>query len=110
MTNKSPCFKCNGSGSVSFKHIANGVCFQCSGTGNLTIKNSGVKFTPVAPIIDEAIRSTDKQWALLVQLSNDNDATCRNWVKAAGLTYASQIYVTKADMSRVINIALGKGV
>lgn len=29
------CTKCNGSGKVRWRHVANGVCFKCGGTGTL---------------------------------------------------------------------------
>ena len=101
------CFKCNGTGEVSFRHIANGVCFQCNGTGKLSGKAVGVQFTPVAPIVPEAFRSTAKQWDYLARLAGDSDTKCRTWLKAAGAPVASQVYVDRATMSRAIEIAKG---
>ena len=36
--NKVRCHRCNGTGEVIFKHVANGVCFACNGTGKLEYK------------------------------------------------------------------------
>ena len=104
-----PCFKCNGSGQVNaFSHIANGVCFQCGGTGKLSAAKKVEGFTPVAPIVPEATRSTTKQWDFIAKLAGDNDATIRAALRAAGSTTpAMQLYVTKATMSRAIDIAKG---
>ena len=105
---KSPCFKCNGSGKIgAFTHVAAGVCFQCNGTGTLSSKGNGATFTPAHPIIPEVIRSTVKQWDYLARLAQDNDSKCRQWILKAGAPCASQIYVSKAVMSRAIEIAKG---
>ena len=56
------CYKCGGTGEVSFRHIANGVCFACGGTGRLDRRASSklvkLNYQPVA----EDVRCTDKQW------------------------------------------------
>lgn len=102
-----PCFKCNGSGEVAFRHIANGVCFQCGGTGKISSRQAGVKFEPKHPIIPEADCSTLKQWEYLTKLTGDIDSVARKALYAAGAPCASQIYVSKAIMSRAIEIAKG---
>jgi hypothetical protein len=110
MTATFECFKCSGSGRiVAFSGIANGVCFQCGGTGKLTSSKAGVRNTSTRTEVPEAIRSTDKQWAFIAKLGADNSDTIRRWIYAAGADCASQVYVSKAVMSRAIDIAKGKG-
>lgn len=101
------CFKCSGSGRiVAFSGIANGVCFQCKGSGKLTSKQTGVQFTPVAPIVPEATRSTVKQWEFLDRLCDGNSDKFRKVLKQAGSTVpAMQLYVDRATMSKAIDIA-----
>lgn len=104
------CFKCSGSGKiVAFSGIANGVCFQCGGTGELTSNAAGVRDTSTRTAVPEAIRSTDKQWAFIARLGGDNSDTIRRWIYAAGGECASQVYVSKAVMSRALDIAMGNG-
>lgn len=101
------CFKCGGSGEVAFRHIDNGRCFQCGGTGRLAYRGrSGATFTPVAPIVPEGERSTAKQWAYFERLVPNDDEACRI-MRAAGAPHASQVYVTRAAMSRAIDLAKG---
>lgn len=102
-----PCFKCNGSGEVSFRHIANGVCFQCGGTGKLDSRKVEAKQVHHFPVIPEGERATDKQWSFLGKLVGDNDAKFCRLVRAAGAPCANQTYVSKAVMSRAIEMAKG---
>ena len=105
----SPCFKCNGSGQVSFKHIANGVCFQCGGTGKLSIRKSDNEFKyqdkPGFPVLTESQQCTTKQWEYLLKLVDDSDTNFRKILKQAGCPHATKVYVSKAMMSRAIEIA-----
>jgi hypothetical protein len=104
-----PCFKCNGTGQVSFRHIENGVCFQCNGTG--TLAYSGRKDTfkyedkPGFPVLSETERCTIKQWEFLDRLTGENSDKFRKVLKTAGCPHATQVYVSKAVMSRAIDLA-----
>jgi len=100
-----PCFKCNGSGEVAFRHIANGVCFQCGGTGKLDGRQAEAKMEHKFPVIPEGERCTIKQWAFLEKLTGENDARFRKAVYAAGAPCANMTYISKAVMSRAIDIA-----
>jgi hypothetical protein len=77
-----PCFNCNGSGFVQFKHIEGGVCFRCEGTGALTVK-----------------AATTKQWgkfrAMLRNTDNAIDILERCGVRDG--------FVSKAAMSAAID-------
>jgi hypothetical protein len=102
------CFKCGGSGQVSFRHIENGVCFQCSGTGKLAYrKKAEPKFEHKFPVIAEAERATNKQWAFLERLTGGSDTAFRKVVLAAGAPCANQTYISKVVMSRAIEMAKG---
>lgn len=102
-----PCFKCNGSGQVSFKHIANGVCFTCAGSGQLSYRPRAKIRADAHPelLVAEQDRSTAAQWEYLGKLCGDSDRACCSVLKAAGAPMATQRYVTKAVMSRAIEIA-----
>ncbi len=104
-----PCFKCNGSGQVSFRHIANGVCFQCGGTGKLSTRKSVNEFKyqdkPGFPVLIEDQQCTMKQWEYLLKLVDDNDTRFCRILKQAGCPYATKVYVSRATMSRAIEIA-----
>ena len=108
MTN-SPCFKCSGTGYVSFKHICNGVCFQCGGTGTLTHRAAKAPFVyqdkPGYPVLPEGTRSTVAQWEYLERVAGGSDDKCRKAIHEAGCPYATSVYVSKAVMSRAIEIA-----
>jgi hypothetical protein len=101
------CFKCGGSGMTSFTHIENGVCFQCGGSGKLSYRSQPKVEADPHPelLVPEADRSTLKQWSFLARLTGDSDDQCRKFLKAAGAPFASQRYVTKAVMSRAIDLA-----
>lgn len=104
---KFPCYKCNGSGQVAFKHIENGVCFQCGGLGQLSYRpRAKVDADPNPDLLVPAEkRATDKQWDYLVRLVQDNDDKFCRYIKAAGGKIAAQRYTTKAVMSRAIEMA-----
>lgn len=103
-----PCFKCNGSGEVSFKHIENGVCFTCGGTGKLAYRpRAKIEADPHPELlVDEANRSTSKQWAYFNRLIEDDRKACEI-LRQAGAPMATGRYVTKAIMSRAIELARG---
>jgi hypothetical protein len=68
------CPKCNGSGQVSFKHVANGRCFLCQGSGKLaSTKEALAKAAAlgIAPRNDlpEAERCTLKQLHEITRLA-----------------------------------------
>jgi len=100
------CYKCGGTGEVSFRHIANGVCFACGGTGRLDRRASSklvkLNYQPVA----EDVRCTDKQWAFFGKLVLSDAEACRI-LKKAGAPCATQDAVTRAVMSRAIEMARG---
>jgi RecJ-like exonuclease len=104
-----PCHKCNGTGFVAFRHIENGVCFTCAGSGQLSYRKREKAFVDPHPelLVPEAERATENQWNYLVRLTQDNDDTFRRFVRQAGAPMASQRYVTRAVMSRAIEMAKG---
>jgi RecJ-like exonuclease len=104
---KFPCFKCNGSGQVAFKHIENGVCFQCGGAGTLSYQPKAKAEADPNPdlLVPADKRATDKQWEYLLRLVRENDDKFCRFVRAAGGKIAAQRYVTKAIMSRAIDLA-----
>lgn len=101
------CHKCSGSGEVSFKHIANGVCFTCMGSGKVAYQPKQKGWTDPHPewLVSDDVRSTTKQWEFLAKLCNDSDDRCCKVLKAAGAPMATQRYVTKAVMSKAIDMA-----
>lgn len=101
------CFKCGGSGRVSFRHIENGVCFTCAGSGKLSYQPKGKAWQDPHPelLVPATEASTEKQWNYLDKLCGENSDTARRHLKAAGAKIASQRYVSKAVMSRAIEIA-----
>jgi hypothetical protein len=101
------CFKCGGSGRVAFRHVENGVCFTCGGSGKLSYQPKQNAWIDPHPefLVPEADRATDKQWNYLVRLCNDNDDTFRRFIRAAGGQFATQRYVSKALISKAINLA-----
>jgi hypothetical protein len=102
-----PCFKCNGAGQVSFKHIENGVCFACGGTGKLDYKpRPKVEADPHPEwLVPENKRGTMKQWDYLVRLCGDVDKTICETIKNAGGRMATLRYLTKETMSKAIELA-----
>lgn len=103
---KFTCFKCGGSGEVSFKHIENGVCFTCGGSGKLSYQPKAKTFVEPHPelVIPEAERSTEKQWNYLDKLCGTDRECCRVLAEA-GAPYATGRYVSKKTMSKAIEIA-----
>lgn len=99
------CFKCNGSGEVAFRHIANGVCFQCGGTGKLSARKAAPQSAPRFPVIPESDRCTMRQWSYLERLCRDDDAAFRRAVYAAGAPCANAAHISRAVMSKAIEIA-----
>lgn len=99
------CFKCNGTGEVSFKHIANGVCFQCSGSGKLSYRAQVAADPHPELLVPAEQRSTTKQWEYFGRLVQDDRKACRI-MKDAGAPMATQRYVTKAIMSKAIEMAV----
>lgn len=103
-----PCFKCGGSGEVAFRHIANGVCFQCGGTGRLSVRPAAefqYRDKPGFPVLPESERGTAKQWDYLAKLTGDVDGECRRFIAQAGCPHATDVYVSRAVMSRAIELA-----
>lgn len=103
------CFKCGGSGKIgAFAHIEGGECFQCGGSGKLSYQPK-----PKAPrveqhpewVIPEGQRATLKQWDYLDKLCGDADTKARRFLQEAGAPLASEPYVSKAAMSRAIDLA-----
>lgn len=103
----SPCFKCNGSGQVAFKHVADGVCFQCKGTGSLSFRKRAPAFVEAHPehVVPAAERATDAQWDYMGKLCGDHDDTFCRIVETAGAFMASQRYVSRKVMSAAIEAA-----
>lgn len=101
---KFPCFKCNGSGEVSFKHIANGVCFQCGGTGKLDYQPRAKADPHPNLLVPEADLSTVAQWDHFNRLCTDDRRACQI-LRSAGAPMATRRYVTKAVMSKAIELA-----
>lgn len=103
------CFKCLGSGKVPFAHIEGGVCFKCCGSGKLSYRKKEKAWVDPHPewLVPEASRSTTKQWEYLAKLCGDSDSACRKALLAAGAPCASQRYVSKATMSKAIDLAKG---
>lgn len=56
-------------------------------------------------LVAENDRSTVAQWEHLARLCGDSDRACCKVLKDAGAPMATQRYVTKAVMSRAIEIA-----
>ncbi len=105
---KFECFKCGGSGQIgAFRHIENGVCFTCGGSGKLSYQPKAKAWNDPHPewIVAEDIRSTSKQWDYLAKLCNESDDACRKALKSAGAPMAAQRYVSKAIMSKAIELA-----
>jgi RecJ-like exonuclease len=107
MTASFPCYKCNGSGLVAFRHIANGVCFTCAGSGKLSYQPKAKAFVEPHPewVVPEANRATQKQWDYLVKLTGDSDDIMRRLIRQAGAPSSCGVYVTKAQMSAAIERA-----
>lgn len=101
------CYKCGGSGEVSFKHIENGVCFACNGTGKLSYRPRTKITADPHPelLVPEHNRPTQKQWDFLGRLCDDNDDRFCKMVRAAGAPMATMRYMTKAQMSKAIDLA-----
>jgi RecJ-like exonuclease len=103
------CYKCGGTGRIeAFAHIENGECFACGGSGKLDLQPWAKKLvTEKHPewIIPEGQRATIKQWDYLDKLCGDTDTKARKLLKEAGAPLASAPYVSKAMISRAIDLA-----
>jgi hypothetical protein len=102
------CYKCGGSGKIgAFTHIENGTCFTCGGAGTLSYQKKEKAWVDPHPewLVSDAERATNKQWAFLVKLCNDNDTLFCKFVKTAGGPAATQRYLTKKVLSRAIDLA-----
>jgi hypothetical protein len=100
-----PCFKCNGSGQVSFRHIENGKCFQCAGSGKLSYRQTAKADPHPELLVAEAERATDKQWSYLLRLVREDDDKFCKIVRKAGAPFAAQRYIRRDVMSRAIEMA-----
>jgi len=102
-----PCYKCNGTGQTSFKHIENGVCFTCAGSGQLSYRKAEKVSAEPHPelVVAETARATDKQWSYLIQLTGQSDVRFCKAIKAAGAKIANQKYVSRAIISKAIEMA-----
>jgi RecJ-like exonuclease len=105
------CYKCGGSGRIeAFAHIEQGSCFACGGSGKLNFQPKAKKTaTEQHPewVIPEGQRASLKQWDYLDRLCGDTDTKARKFLKEAGAPLASEPYVSKAMMSRAIDLARG---
>lgn len=68
------CPKCNGTGEVSFKHIADGRCFLCAGSGKLVATKAALAKAAAMGLapkneLPEAERCTIKQLAEISRLA-----------------------------------------
>lgn len=103
------CFKCGGSGKIgAFAHIEGGECFQCNGSGKLSYQPKPQKpFVEPHPewVVAVGKRATIKQWEYLDKLCGDADTLANRFLKAAGAPASCEPYVSKAVMSRAIEIA-----
>jgi hypothetical protein len=104
------CPKCNGIGAISaFAHIENGTCFFCGGEGKVSfLPARKQKENPehIPHIIPEKDRATEKQWDYLDTLTGGNsDMACKVLEKKAGAYMANGKFVSKALMSKAIEIA-----
>lgn len=89
------CPKCNGTGQVSFKHIADGRCFLCAGDGNLvTTKANLARCAKLGLMprneVQESDRCTLKQLAEISRLatkfgSDQKLATAAGFPDTAGM-------------------------
>ena len=108
-----PCFKCNGSGSVAFKHVAEGVCFQCKGSGRLSFRKAGAvdmsqeaadKFYAVA----SHEQGTAAQWAFLTDMfDGDEAAAVRFAAQGTESKKADKRFITKRELSDAITARKG---
>lgn len=102
------CHKCGGSGRIgAFAHIESGTCFTCGGSGELNYLPREKTWTDPHPewIVPEATRSTVKQWEYLDRLCGEVSDKARKYLLAAGAPMATQRYVSKAVMSKAIDLA-----
>lgn len=106
---KFTCYKCGGTGRIeAFTHIENGACFACGGSGQPAFqpKQKAVRIEPHPDwVIPEGQRATSKQWDYLDRLCGDTDTKARKFLKEAGAPLASEPYVSKAMMSKAIDLA-----
>ncbi len=102
------CFKCGGTGKVSFRHIQNGDCFQCGATGRLSYQPRIVQADPHPELLVSGVNAgTSKQWDYLVKLCKDDDRIICRILKDAGAPMATLRYCSKSVMSKAIELAKG---
>lgn len=99
------CPKCNGTGQVSFKHIADGRCFLCQGSGKMVATKASLAKAAkmgLAPRNDlpEAERCTMKQLAEITRIAVAKRTNETKLAVAAGVPEVNAMDDWRYELSR----------